>query len=195
MSEPETVRHAQRVAAMLDEFIGLLFIARTTGALWGGFGHKHPIAAAHAFIMSEGAILITLRRFDDLWRYHVEKLLEPTDLGFEAGQRLAKEIERRNLRNTASKLFAHYAAEKSDLPLSHEEVTGLLQSNGWVTDQEVLEWAGQAMWNIARVWAGIRAKYSLPGSEPKEWMLDAMHGINWVVGRVAERYGPPTSSP
>lgn len=36
MSASETIRHAQRVAAMLDEFIGLLFMARTTGALWEG---------------------------------------------------------------------------------------------------------------------------------------------------------------
>src|SRR5262249_36096664 len=35
MSRPEIVDHAERVAAMLDEFIGLLFIARSTDALWG----------------------------------------------------------------------------------------------------------------------------------------------------------------
>ena len=120
MSESETVSHAQRVTQVLDEFIGLLFVARTTGALWGVLGHKHPIAAAHALLMSEGSILITVRRFDDLWRYHVRELLDPTDVGFESGQWLVEEIERRNLRKTASKLFAQYAAEKSDLPLSHE---------------------------------------------------------------------------
>jgi len=179
---------------MLDEFIGLLFIARTTGALWGVLGHKHPTAAAHALLMSEGSILITLRRFDDLWRHHVKTLLDPTDLGFEAGLWLVEEIERRNLRKTASKLFAHYAADKSDLPLSYEEVSELLQSNGWVTEQEVLEWAGQAMWKIGSVWAGIRAKYSVPGSEPKQWMLDAMDGMQWVVDRIAERYSPPPSA-
>jgi hypothetical protein len=52
MSESETVSHAQRVTEVLDEFIGLLFIARTTGALWGVLGQKHPIAAAHALLMS-----------------------------------------------------------------------------------------------------------------------------------------------
>ena len=194
MSGPEIVEHAERVAAKLDEFIGLLFIARTTGALWGVLGHKHPIAAAHAFIMSEGAILITLRRFGYLWKHHVEKLLEPADHGFEAGQWLVAEIDRRNLRSTASKLFAHYAADKSDLPLPHEEITELLQSNGWVTEQEVLEWAGRAMWKISEVWAAIRAKYSLPGSESKNWMLDSMDGIDWVIGRITERYSPPAPS-
>lgn len=138
--------------------------------------------------------MITLRRFDDLWRHHVKTLLDPTDLGFESGQWLVEEIERRNLRKTASKLFAHYAADKSDLPLSHEEVSELLQSNGWISEQEVLEWAGQAMWKIGSVWAGIRAKCSLPGSEPKQWMLDAMDGVQWVVARIAERYSPPSSA-
>jgi len=195
MSEPETVRHAQRVAALLDEFIGRLFIARTTGVLWGVLGHTYPIAASHALAMSEGAILITLRRFDDLWRHHVKMLLLPTDLGFEGGQWLEEEINRRNLRNTANKLVAHYAEDKSDLPLSHEEVTELVQSNGWVTEQEVLDWAGVAMWKIGMIWAGIRAKYYLPGSEPKQWMLEAMDGIDWVVGQVAQRYGPPPSDP
>jgi hypothetical protein len=66
MSESETVSHAQRVAEVLDEFIGLLFIARATGVLRGVLGHKHPVAAAHALLMSEGTILITVRRFDDL---------------------------------------------------------------------------------------------------------------------------------
>jgi len=47
------------------------------------------------------------------------------------------------------------------------------------------------MWRIGSVWAGIRGKYSLPGSEPKEWMLD---GTQWVVDRIAERYGPPASA-
>ena len=138
--------------------------------------------------------MITVRRFGDLWRYHVRELLDPMDLGFESGQWLVEEIERRNLRKTASRLFAHYAAEKSDLPLSHEEVSELLQSNGWVTEQEVLEWAGQAMWTIGSVWAGIRAKYSLPGTEPKDWMLDARDGTQWVVDRIAERYSPPPSA-
>jgi hypothetical protein len=135
-----------------------------------------------------------VRRFDDLWRYHVEKLLEPSDSGFEAGQWVVQEIERRKLRDTANKLFAHYAADKSDLPLSYEKVAALLQSNGWVTGQEVLEWAGQAMWKIGAVWIGLRAKYSLPGSEPKEWMLEAMDGTQWVVDQIAERYGPPRSA-
>jgi len=194
MSGPETAGHAERVAAMLDEFIGLLFIARTTGALWGVLGHKHPTAAAHAFIMSEGAILITARRFGDLWKNHVEKLLEPADLGFEGGQWLVAEIDQRNLRDTANKLVAHYAESKSDLPLPHQEVTELLQSNGWVTEQEVFEWAGQAMWKIAMVWAALRAKYSLPGSEPKAWMLESLDGIGWVVDRITERYSPPASN-
>jgi len=190
MSEPEAVRHAQRVTAMLDEFIGLLFIARATGTLWGVLGHKHPIAAAHATLMSEGTILITMRRFFDLWRYHVEKLLEPADPGFEAGRWLVDEIERRNLRSTASKLFAHYAADKSDLPLSLKEATDLVQSNGWATDQEVLQWAGQATWKIGEVWAGILAKYSLPASKSKQWIPDALDSMYWVVDQVAQRYGP-----
>lgn len=194
MSGLEIVGHAERVAAKLDEFIGLLFIARTTGALWGVLGRNHPIAAAHAFLMSEGAILITLRRFGDLWKHHVEKLLEPADHGFEAGQWLVAEIDRRNLRSTANKLFAHYAADKSDLPLPHEEITELLQSNGWVTEQEVLEWAGRAMWKMSEVWAALRAKYSLPGTEPKAWMLDSLDGIGWVVDRITERYSPPASN-
>jgi hypothetical protein len=194
MTEPETVGHAERVAATLDEFIGLLFIARTTGALWGVLGHKHPIAAAHALIMSEGTILITLRRFYDLWKHHVERLLGLADLGFKEGQWLVTEIDQRNLRKTANKLFAHYAERNSDLPLTHQEIIELLHSNGWATEQEVLEWAGQAMWRIAEVAAAIRAKYSLPGSEPKAWMLDSMKGIDWVLDQIRERYSSPASN-
>ena len=190
MSEPEAVSHAQRVAAMLDEFIGLLFVARGTGTLWGVLGDKHPIAAAHATLMSEGTILITMRRFDDLWSHHVTKLLVPTDPGFEAGHWLADEIERRNLRHTASRLFAHYAQEKSDLPLSLEEATDLVQSNGWATDKEVLQWAGQATLKIGEVWAGLLAKYSLPASKPKQWILDALDSMHWIVDQAAQRFGP-----
>jgi len=194
MSRPEIVEHAERVAAMLDEFIGLLFIARSTGALWGVLGHRHPIAAGHAWLMCEGAILITLRRFDDLWKHHVQQLLEPSDLGFEGGQWLAYEIGKRNLRTIASKLFAHYAESKSDLPLPLEEIHALLKSNGWATSHEVIEFARDAMWRIAMVWSALQAKYLLPSPPPKEWMLDAMDGMNWVLDRIKERYSPPASN-
>jgi len=50
------------------------------------------------------------------------------------------------------------------------------------------------MWKIAGVGAAIRAKYSLPGSEPKDWMLDSMRGIDWVLDRITEQYSPPASN-
>jgi hypothetical protein len=50
------------------------------------------------------------------------------------------------------------------------------------------------MWTIGSVWAGIRAKYSLPGTDPKEWMLDALDGTQSVVDRIAELYSPPPSA-
>lgn len=189
------VAHAGRVASLLDEFIGLLFATRTTAALWNVLGRRHPTARAHAWMMSEGAILITMRRFDDLWRHHVQDLLEPSDLGFDAGAWLAREIAERNIRTTASRMVAHYAAEKSDAPLTVEDVEALMRSNGWLTDYDVRVWAGEAMWKIAAVWAGLRAKYTLSGSEPKEWMVAALDDAQWVIDTIAERYGLRKESP
>ena len=190
----DVVRHAERVATLLEEFIGLLFSARTSGAMWGVLARRHPVAAAHAFIMSEGVIFITIRRFDDLWKHHVVKLLDPADLGFDRGEQLIIEIAERNLRKTANTLFAHYAEQKSDRPLSHADVDELLHSNGWQTEQELLDWSGHALRKIAVVLAAVLAKYSLPG-EPKEWMLGALDDINWMTAQIAERYDASKPSP
>ena len=67
-------------------------------------------------------------------------------------------------------------------------VTFVVENDGSskVTEGEVLEWAGQAMWKIAKVWAALRAKYSLAGSEPKDWMLDSLDALDWMVNRIAD---------
>lgn len=142
-NDPLAERHrAERVADILNRLIGLLHAARCTTLIWicQVDNPKYQHAAKYGLQMVFGAVALNLRKFMDLWEYHLSTLLPEGSEARKLSLWIIDECKRRNLRTTANRLIAHYAAEKGDMPLSTEQITELIRSNGWNNEEDVLEW-------------------------------------------------------
>jgi len=137
----------QRVLQTLNTFVGRLHAATWIGAwLVANAGNReHEHALKYGLQMTGGAIALTIRKFQDLWRGHIEGLVTTGSPGWKAADWILQEAQRRNLRETANRIVAHFAEEPGAWPLSSDETLALIQSNGWNTEEEVLEWGRQAL--------------------------------------------------
>ena len=122
----------KRLSAVLNEFEWSLTAAFMTIMVWqkleGDFKSEEVMkkAALHGVPMCFGTIGVTLRQFEDLWTQHLRQLLPQASEAHMQGQWIVEECRCRGLRNTTNKFFAHYAAGKSEWPLTAEEATHLL---------------------------------------------------------------------
>src|SRR3989338_10750489 len=133
---------AELVAHTLNGLIGVLYAARLTAVMWLRYARQHPIAAKYSLQMTGGTILLTLRKFDDLWRSHIRPLIPSTSASRQKGEQIIDEIKKRHLRTTANRLIAHYAPKANRPPLSETEILELVKKNGWNTAPALLTWAG-----------------------------------------------------
>lgn len=165
---------AERVGQTLNAFIGILYAARISATVWLAHADRHPIAAKYTLQMTDGTILLTLRKFDDLWHSYIKRLLPKTVTARNKGEWIIKDIARRHLRGTANKLIAHYADKTHLLPLSEIEIAEWIKKNGWHTEQELLMWVGQVIWNMIDVRDAIRERYRVMESMDDGWMKSAL---------------------
>lgn len=173
---------AERVALALNGFIGLLHAARITAIVWIRHRDKYPVAGKYGLQMTGGTILLTLRRFEDLWGSHIAELLPENSVGRNRGQWVIDEINNRQLRVTVNRLFAHYSEAKLAPPLSSDDITDLIQRNGWATEQELLMWTGEVMWRLTEVRDDLGRRYGLPTPDDG-WLKQAME----IVEEAGER--------
>ena len=125
-SIPADDKRVEQIVQTLNAFIGILYAARVSAFIWLGHAERHPIALKYSLQMTGGTILLTLRKIDDLWRFHIQHLLPETSDGRKKGEWIINEMQNRHLRTTANRLIAHYAAEKDCLPLSETDITELI---------------------------------------------------------------------
>jgi hypothetical protein len=137
----------QRVVTTLGFFIGQLHAATWVGAFLTANAenpeHKH--AVKYGLQMTFGSMALTIRKFQDLWSWHVEGLTAKSGPGREAADWVLQEAENRHLRTTANQLVAHFAEETRAWPLSNEQILALIKSNDWDTEQEALWWGRNVM--------------------------------------------------
>ena len=105
---------------------------------------------------------MTMRKFEDLWCLHIPQLIPDKSRRPEEGKVLVKESHDRNLRKTSNQLIAHYADENGWI-LTPSEVETLIRSNGWETEEEVVNWVGPVIGKMLKVEAKIRQQYEIPG--------------------------------
>jgi len=163
---------AARVVDTLNRFVGSLHAVRCTAAFWIAHAEKpgFRFAAKYSLQMTFGTAMITLRKFHDLHLGgHLERLVgEDTEAAPECAWILG-ECERRHTQDAANLLFAHYAPQRADPPLSSEEVLAIIHDGGWATEEEFLEWIGPMIHRLCSIRDRITTKYSLPiGSRPPE---------------------------
>jgi hypothetical protein len=156
--DPEFVR---RVVMTLDTFVGQLHAATWIGALLAAneTSLEHGHAVKYGLQMTSGAIVLTVRKFHDMWRWHVKELVPEGSPGWHAAAWILGEAERRNLRDTANQIVAHFGEEPGAWPLSNEEILALIQSNGWDTEQDVMRWGRDALHRLLELRDEIIARH------------------------------------
>ena len=161
---------AQRVADTLNSLIGSLHAARSTTVIWGRQvdNPKYKVAAKFGLQIAFGTVVLTLRKFEDLWKHHLTELITDGSSGRADCEWIIDECGRRKLRQTANRLIAHYAADKCDWPLSTQEIKDLILSNGWATEEEVLEWLTPVIGKMISVRDEVMRRYDIQALADEE---------------------------
>ena len=145
----------------LNTFIGQLHAATWTAALLAA-NAEHPDyrhAVKYGLQMTSGTIVLTIRKFQDMWRWHIHGLVERASAGGRAATWILDESERRNLRATANRLVAHFGEREGAWPLSAAETLELIRGNGWDTEQEVMGWGREALKKLIVLRDEITTRY------------------------------------
>ena len=140
---PESAQERpQRVLDALNRVIGKLFVSGFLMDSLIRVGNRPEFNLQYKYghqLVLEG-LLLALRKFEDLYEYHLVQLL-PTDApGLTQAKQAVEECRSRSLRKLANQMAAHYAENKEDDPLAGEELIDLMKLTGWVEEREVLDW-------------------------------------------------------
>jgi len=161
---------AERVAAALGTFTGLIFVASVTGLMWQKWAAEFPVITSFGVRLSEGEILLSLRKFEDLWNNQISILLDRKHGVYEQAEALVARFRHSGQRDIANQLVAHYAENKEDPPLSDRDVSVLIQGAGLKTTHDFLKWSCEAMWALNDVREALLAQYGLPPDDMKSLM-------------------------
>jgi hypothetical protein len=82
-----------------------------------------------------GSILISLRKFDDIWNAQITTILLPNDIPAE-GLELSSEIRKRKLRKFCNLAIAHYAETKIDPKTPIVKIEKMIADMGFNSDEE-----------------------------------------------------------
>jgi hypothetical protein len=148
----------------LNRFIGALHAARCTAVLWSQHVENpmYEIAAKYGLQMTFGTTMLTLRKFQDLGAGgHLRALVSAEAPARASIEWVLQECEKHNTRKAANRLFAHYAADKADPPLSAREIRDLVIAGGWTTEEEVVAWAGPIIDRLRTIRDDVMSRYGI----------------------------------
>jgi hypothetical protein len=145
---------------ILNRLMGQLHAGRATMHYWLQKAkiNEHPFAAKFGLQIGFGAIALAMRKLDDFWEDQVPVLFPDREQRPPEGKWLVGEVKSRNLRETANMMIAHYA-DKTKWPLSEEEIISVIMSNGWETEEEVIDWTREAIAKVEAVRTHLNAVY------------------------------------
>lgn len=121
------------------------------------FATKHP-----RFIIrnSIGAIVLALRKFDDIWTNQIAPILLTDNVPPE-GVTLSQEIANRGLRQFCNLVVAHYSKDKISPRTPITKIEALLNKQGFTSDEEFFIWTEDAVTKIGIVRDRIATKYGI----------------------------------
>ena len=122
----------------------------------------YPHLITSGFRITFGAVVLTLRRFEDDWsRYTVH--LVPKDQRLGEAASLFKDMKDHKLRDAANLLVAHSAPDNA-APLSTAEQLQIIIDGGWRTEEDLVAWYPSVALRllavrdaVARAWPGAEA--------------------------------------
>jgi len=156
--------HAKRVATTLNRFVGMLHAARCTAALWilQAEDSRYRIAAKYGLQMTFGTAMLTLRKFQDLSTSgQLHTLIPEGTEAHKVSEWVLRECEQHKTRDAANLLFAHYAPNKTDPPLSEREIRTLIEAGGWSTEEELVEWIAPIIEKLRLIRDEMMSRYGI----------------------------------
>jgi hypothetical protein len=156
--------HARRVGNTLNRFVGALHAARGTALIWihNAGDPRYAIAAKYGLQMTFETTVLTLRKFQDLYRGNHLQVLIPEGTPTRARcEWILEQCREHNIRRSANLLFAHYAEDVDDPPLSSRETLALVQGGGWDTEEEVVEWTGTVIERMREIRDDVMRRYGI----------------------------------
>jgi hypothetical protein len=164
MTEPLTPDGPLRIADTLNRFTGALHAARCTAVIWirNAENAEVAIAAKYGLQMTFGTTVLVLRKFQDLWRAgHLQRVIREGSEAWSACEWICNECDAHKTRDAANLLFAHYAKETTDLPLSGRQILALVEAGGWVSEEAVIEWVGPVIDKLRLIRDEIMGRYGI----------------------------------
>lgn len=169
LSDKQRHTMALRIARVLNDLGGTLHAARAiiSKAIKSIQANPAQLTAKYEIRIAFGAIVLSMRKFQDLWNTHIPKLIEKKDDRPLEGKWIVNELKGRNLRSTANQLVAHYS-ETGQLPIGQDDIESLIQSNKWNTEEELVEWAGPVIEKLYIIRDRIMSSYEITSFEEKK---------------------------
>jgi hypothetical protein len=124
------IENAKRIATTLNPFVGVLHAARCTATIWvrNAENPEYSIAAKYGLQMTFGTVVLTLRKVQDLsFTGQIQSHIPEKAEAHKVIESVLRECELHNTRNAANLLFAHYAPNKIDPPLSERDIRRLVE--------------------------------------------------------------------
>jgi hypothetical protein len=152
----------ERVARVLNDFIGHVHAARCSQAIWLRV-HDDPryrIAAKYGLQSAFGVIALTLRKFEDFCEHDLHRAIPDKSKRPAEAKWLVKESKKRRLRDAANTLIAHYKDKKLPIP-SASEVEKLIERGGWSTEEELMAWSAPVIEKLAAVRDAVMAYHGI----------------------------------
>jgi hypothetical protein len=162
-AEDEQKQRAARAVEALNRFAGALHAARSTALVW----QKHRGDAAYRFEakyalqMTFTTIVITVRKFQDIWRHQMKTLLPEESAGSEAAAFILAEAQAHSVRDCANLLIAHFAADTREWPLADDEMKRLITATKWETEEQIADWVGGIIERMLELQQSIRSHHGL----------------------------------
>lgn len=103
-------------------------------------------------------IALSLRKFDDLWKYQLENRLLK-NISCNEGKSLQNEIEVRKIRSFCNLIVAHYAKNKELPKTSNKELETLINLQGFNTDEDFFVWTKDVIEKIESVRNLLQKEY------------------------------------
>jgi hypothetical protein len=120
-----------------------------------------PHLITNGFRITFGAVVLTLRRFEDDWARYIVHLLRKDQRPAEVTS-LFKDIKDHRIRDAANLLVAHSAPEKA-APLSTVERLQIIIDARWQTEEEPVAWYPSVAFRLLAVRDAVRIAW--PGAE------------------------------
>jgi hypothetical protein len=167
MPELDPLHRVRLIAEALNRIIGSFHAARCTHVLWIAQAQNGQVkkAVTYGIQITFAVMMLMLRKFKCLWQNHVQDLVPEDSIAAKTAQSILAEYSSRNLGPTVNQLFAHYAADEKDLPLSTDKVEQLISSNNWHTEEEFLEWSTPILSQLILIRDDLQRRYDVTLSE------------------------------